>query len=302
MIYDFSAQELDEGGDLSTIHPIFHPVNFRNLTALEYAALGPSLALCSAYLAVSFDLQVFWQTILFGRRHDTTITPDWKFLTPPYPPFTEQNYHDFDHLLKQMAAMFDFQFARGSPAFGTDPWGATMAWDRQAVDPQWSPPPGINGFPSIITMSPIFLEAAVAAQAYLASVPVGATPHPDMLCLILRQQWFFAVTAVHELAHAINNAQMAHLQEMEPFFGGHRRAEVGYAWEQFAHGGQVSQVHGSKASDCGLSFASWPPGAERVEYIGPKAPDTGLGWNRRASRTSSSSPYPRVRCGVVGRG
>lgn len=277
-------------GDLRTIHPIFQSARFRNITDVEYAALRPSLRVCSAYLAESFDLQIFWHTIIFGRRHDVPNFPGWQFVTRPYPAFTEQNYHHFDELLMRVAAMFDFRFAPVNATFATDPWAETRAWDRRAVDPTFVTPPAINGFPSIITFSPIFLESAVAAQKYLASVPAGATPHPKMVCLILRQQWFFAVTAVHELAHAVNNAQMAHIREAEPFFGGQRRAEVGYAWEQFVHRGQVSQIHTSRASDCGLSFAAWPPGVERVEYIGPKAPNTGMGWNRRASRTFPSSP------------
>jgi len=295
MIYDFTADELDEAGaldlpnphlgDLTTIHPIFQRANFPRITDTEYAALRPSLALCSAYLAASFDMQIFWQTLLYGPRHAIPNTPDWHIVHPPSPPFTEAHYHAMDFLLMQMSSMFAFQFVPCTTAFATEAWGLTTAWDRTAVDPTYTRPAGVAGLCSAITLNPAFLDAALAAHAYLASLPRDTTPDAETVYLILRQQWFFAVTTLHELAHGVNNAQRRERAETEPFFEGQRRAEVGYAWEQFVHGGRINQIHGSRASDCGFYFCTWPPGAEMDEVIGPHGRSLGYGWNRRASRT-----------------
>lgn len=293
--YDFSFEELDAAGalelpmphlgDLRTIHPIFQRENFPHVTDLEYAAIRPSLRLCSAYLAESSEMQIFWQTVLFGSRHPIPNTPGWHVLLPPFPPFTRAQYRAFDVVLTQMPSMFAFLFGDcHKNSLGIESWGQTNGWDRVAADPSFPRPVGVHGLSSIIKLRSKFLEEAVATQTYLASLPANATPDAATLCRILRQQWFFATTMVHELAHGFNNARVQHPAEPEPFFEPHRCAEVGFAWEQSMHGGVISPVHKSTGCDCGLFFNAWPPGGPPDEVVGPWAPTTGNGWTRWASR------------------
>ncbi|MCJ1361366.1 hypothetical protein MMC16_000465 [Acarospora aff. strigata] len=299
-VYDFSEAELEEGGavdlptahlgDLNGIHPIFSRLNFARCTDEEYDAIIPTLALCSAYLSES-ELQVFWQTVLYGRRHPIPNTPDWTEVHRPNPPFTPAHYAAFSQLLTELGCLFSFQFANCTTEFGAEPWGQTQGWNRTAVDPAFTPPGGIEGLCSLITLNPQFLDAALETRRLVRSLPPGATLDSKTASLILRQQFFFAVTTVHELAHAMNNAQRRDRGEPEPFFEGQRRAEMGYAWEQFVHGGRMSQVHQSRGSDCGLVFCTWPPGPEVIEVIGPFGKATGYGWNRRASRRVWNTDY-----------
>lgn len=293
VIHDFNEDELEESGalnlptahlgDLQSIHPIFQRGNIR-CTDDEYEALKPSLRLASAYLSES-GLQVFWQTILFGARQQIPNTPGWSQLFRPNPPFRTEHYQAFGELLVQMRSVFGFRFGQCTQQYGTDPWGMAQGWDRAAAGRGWQPPPGITGLCSVITLHGDSLESAMSSYNLLRSAtgPLSS----ETTSLILRQQFFLANTTMHELAHAMNNAQKGDRHEREPFVGDQRRAELGYAWEAFVHGGRTAQIHETRSCDCGLYFGSWPPGAEINEMIGP-GPATGYGYNRWASRKSRS--------------
>lgn len=342
-------------GDLkqTAIHPLLSRESFPHVTAAEYAALRPGLALASAYLS-SPSGWYFWQTVLYGSRTEIPDTPGWQVLEPAYPPAftTAAEQRAFAELLVQMRSVFAFTFREKEVSaevldaiakirkernltgkVAPYLWGMTQAYDRTQYDPSWKHPLGRSyGGASYITLNPIFLQHAMAAaelrggssasvshsqaQAVTTTAPeqpnlslqrrpltvqdlqkpLPDPPRPEptsaQISLVLRQQFHFATTVLHELAHAFNNV-VRHKGQVEPFWCDQRRAELGYAFEAFTHGGRLGAVHANRHCKWGMEFTGWPPGPEAMEIIGPttkvkgekpKYGPAGAEWNRRASR------------------
>lgn len=91
----------------------------------------------------------------------------------------------------------------------------------------------------------------------------------------LRRSIFnLAVTMVHELCHALENAVTLRLDDSEtyipePFYSDHRIAELGYAFERVLFGGVIEPLGYYQAAPYGLVITEWPGIAEVGSEISP---------------------------------
>ena len=87
----------------------------------------------------------------------------------------------------------------------------------------------------------------------------------------LRFYLFLAVSLCHEVAHAIEQADVFHGNETpyfvpEPFIGNLWERESGSMWEKFTFGGKIYSINGDSSGKYGLCTEAWPCPSEDREW------------------------------------
>lgn len=259
-------------GDLNAIHPLLQRRNFI-CTDLEYASIRRALCLASAFLYEPVA-SVFWYSLIFGPRkqvphivklanggmREATESPWSSFSAVPFGP---EEMVQLNAFWEQMQHAITYEFIDEGVLPG-DPCSAITnieKWDstRRNQGPLLG---GLRGARTGISERyPAFLG------------PIRANSAPDDIAYALREDYFLAITILHELAHAINIVRMRSAEvETEPFFEDMREAELGFAWEQLIMNGRQDTVirQGVDSARMGLYFFTWPGTIRQQEqsYVG----------------------------------
>ena len=238
-------------GDLNnSIHPLFSSLQ-------RYVHLQPALRLASKFLDEP-SLLPYWSGLIFGTYHylpstsQTFNSPCYCFLPGPRPLGTTQLQLVRNAML-HAARTTHYEFGQGP---STDVWAICIRSCTPALQP-------FLGTGSIIRLSRAFL--AVLDPATTLSIPQR-----------LRTSFLLANTLAHEFAHAARNARIhppePPIEDFEPFFYDHRRAEVGHAWESVILGGRIFPFLNAYDNRFGMCIEKWPDLDEKYMVIRPNQP------------------------------
>lgn len=233
-------------GDLNNpIHPLFSGLE-------QYDHLQPALRLASKFLDEP-SLLPYWNGLIFSTYHHLPSTsqklnaPCYCFLQQPGPLGTTQLQLVRKAML-HAACTTRYEFEEGS---NTGAWAICVRNSTPALRP-------FLGTGSIIRLSKAFLTILDPSTAL-------STPQR------LRTSFLLANTLAHEFAHAARNARVnppaPPIEDFEPFFHDHRRAEVGHAWESVILGGRIFPFLNAYDSRFGMCIEKWPDLDEKYMVV-----------------------------------
>lgn len=235
-------------GDLTDpIHPLFSDLQ-------QYDHLHPALRLASKFLDEP-TLLPYWNGLIFSTYHYLACTsrnfnaPCYCFLQRPGP--LERNQLQLVRKAMLHAARTTrYEFAEASSAGA---WAICIRSPTRALRP-------FAGTGSIIRLSKAFLTILDPTTNLSTSQR-------------LRTSFLLANTLAHEFAHAARNARVSPpqppVEDFEPFFYDHRRAEVGHAWESVVLGGRIFPFLNAFDSRFGMCIEKWPDLDEKYMVVRP---------------------------------
>lgn len=237
-------------GDLNNpIHPLFSGLQ-------QYGYLEPALRLASKFLDEPCLLP-YWNALIFGTYHYLPSTSQ-KFNAPCFSfqrpgPLGQPQLQLTQRAMLHAARTTHYEFEEGS---STEAWALCL----RSATPALQPFPGTG---SIIRLSKAFLT--VLDPATNLTIPQR-----------LRTSFLLANTLAHEFAHAARNARIKPprppIEDFEPFFYDHRRAEVGHAWESVVLGGRIFPFLNAFDSRFGMCLEKWPDLEEKYMVVRPDQP------------------------------
>ena len=236
-------------GDLNNpTHPLFSGLH-------QHDHLRPALRLASKFLDEP-SLLPYWNGLIFGTYHYLPATSQ-KFDAPCYcfsqrpGPLGIAQLQSVRRAMLHAARTTRYEFDEGS---NTGAWAICVRSSTPALQP-------FLGTGSIIRLSKAF-------RTILDPTTTLSTPQR------LRTSFLLANTLAHEFAHAARNARAYHpeppVEDFEPFFYDHRRAEVGHAWESVTLGGRIFPFLNAYDSRFGMCIEKWPDLDEKYMVVRQK--------------------------------
>lgn len=200
------------------ILPLFDVRRWEHVEAQEYCAMVPALRLASLLLTHP-KIAGFWHTQYFGARTRDfdEVRDKWNTRIREPVPWTKEGETKLKKVLNGMATRIRYQFL----TMKRNVYGSCI--ERQRGD-------------YCIRLNQQFSSAARAIQIC----------QPKAKGFSLRFNLIFAVTVVHEIAHAIDFSFAGHYPcgtlSDEALHGEQRMGHSGFVWERQVFGGAVSTI------------------------------------------------------------
>ncbi|TIA32572.1 hypothetical protein D6C79_09177 [Aureobasidium pullulans] len=260
--------------EIELIHPIFDRSRWWRIDKNDYQLLVPSLMLASRILDEPHILPYIkgFLTKPLTRVNDAATE---KEAGQPLYTFQSENlnaWHSEEtwRTLKSMKQNIIFRFL---PFHKDDVDDDTMGVTNDAPEDSTIVPGACK---AIITFNKELLDV-LQHKLKASNISRRWKPGTDAKSAYLRTQLLFAITAVHEVLHAIwrvNNAKYsstdptitsAYKQPFEPFWRDQRMNELGNAWEGQVFGGTFWPIGTPKSAAVPYGLFSLPfPGLTRV--------------------------------------
>ncbi|MCJ1248372.1 hypothetical protein MMC30_005589 [Trapelia coarctata] len=254
------------------IHPIFRLYNWNNTPDDIYEVLKPGLRLATMFLSQERCMR-WWSTILLGQREpdilgaQRTWHPAQRIKVPvPITPGNSFQAIEYLHekgedVVKGEGHLLSFRFndklaecgLNGLAIYGytkkVGPWEGLLPTEKEWMD-HFSKK---KMHRTIVRLHGDFYREACKLQAL---------KYPDENQK-LRFYLFFAVCLCHEVAHAIEQADVYHGNDTpyfvpEPFIGDLWERESGNFWEKFTFGGIIRPINFDMSCKYGLCTQEWP--------------------------------------------
>ncbi|KAL9116352.1 MAG: hypothetical protein Q9187_007123 [Circinaria calcarea] len=242
----------------------------------DYQAMRMVIHLASALFMSPASIS-FIHAIMYGQRKRTNFSGDSKvYLEELYKavPLNETVREEVElGLADLMDAIHWEAYDPTGPEYaeGEHSGALTVKLDDKKVSFRGGLPVTLFGFASKILVNAEIIET-------LRKLVEIQDPSPADLNRILRLQFNLAVSMVHGMCHAINNATH---KTAEPFYRGQSINELGRAWENHVFGGHVEPYNGVLDGNAPLCVCKWPP------QIGMANPSSGLYMRRRPKGSST---------------
>lgn len=251
-------------GEPLSIHPVFREDRWTGLSGTDYDDIRPALLLASRILDDAAVLPYFKG--LFREDTWTEIDTQGKFEEPRYsfravPIEKSHDGKSFDiteqkQMWLRLAEMKKCVRWRFGGNHG-ESYGETTATDTL---------PGLveGSYGSLVYLNQQYLDI-LTGKTTMSDVAEVWTPGSDAASGMLRSHLLLATVLLHEFCHALRNASVAHVSyvigtEPDPYYGDHRKAELGHAFEQKILSGTIASIYDGMelTAPYGLSICRWP--------------------------------------------
>lgn len=259
------------------VHPIFRSDNFHGCPTSIYEQIVPGLRLATKLL-LHRSTAHFWHTLAFGERtldEALTITHGHScFRLASLVPYSEEGATRFATFLDGLISNVHIHFSLWPlPKQEGLYAGMAIVGDYKRGESQ-STDDGDHRKCRICLHTDFYTTAARLAKLQ--------SPDPS---LILRFNFFVAMTICHELAHLVemNGSHEGAAAGRESYWGqSSRRPEMGSAFEEAVFGGKVHPIGARVDCAWGCTVYDNPDTTERSRHR-PSDFDNGKGKRRRAS-------------------
>jgi len=242
------------------IHSIFRIENFHEIADDVYEVLKPSLRLASLFL-LHPACAVYWHTLHFGERvhcKETSLKRNW-------PSNRILKFKKWSHA-GQVALEGSFNRLANLVCFNFNqfPLGLHNTWGVYGPLREQQGGDGEFARCNPVGRSRIAFQADLYTTAKKLSL---LKDHAD-LAQVLRFNLFFAVNAVHEVAHMLEMQHIDHHSRVRPpttnevYYGDMTWAEAGAAWETLTFGGKIMPIAGRADCSHGLMTYDYELGSK----------------------------------------
>ena len=242
---------------LGEVHPVFQRDNFDDCSDGVYDQLLPGLRLATKLISTSPLLQ-HWMTTLYGERKQT-LDPEGVFYRERISeevPLNPDNITKFVKASQTWSKLFHINFVPQLNDQSSNEYSPCCGYTHPIFE--------YNKDQSIPCNRPLedLLSATrsrikMHGDFYIAACKFGAMRYPNN-SQKLRFNLMFAITLVHELAHAVENTFKDQRSPYEVFMGNNLESEAGMSWETSVFGGTVTSINGRMDCSMGLAVTDWP--------------------------------------------
>ncbi|KAF2093103.1 hypothetical protein NA57DRAFT_81783 [Rhizodiscina lignyota] len=269
------------------IHPLLQLDNFHGCPSDIYDQLKPGLRLATTLL-LHRSTAHFWHTIAFGERtldEAMTLTNGYRcFRLASTLPYSSENATRFVNLLNSLVSTVHIHFSLWPlPARSGLYAGMSMITDYKRGDKYYNP----------FTMERELqrkCRICLHTDFYTTAARLAKLRNPDR-SLVLRFNFFLAITVCHELAHFVemNGPHEGAAVQREAYWGKKgSRPEMGSAFEEAVFGGKVHPI--ASRVDCawGCTVYDNPdsivrPRRDLMDHFDAEADDARKGRKRASS-------------------